>query len=121
MRAAALLGLGRANLMARKEYEAALQLTRIITDYPQASQVAEAHFFLGELMLKQENFIQAAAEFEQYLALRPGVIDAYILNKRADAVFATGNYLGAAQDFQAALASPSTLDSINLQLKLARS
>jgi len=121
MRAAALLGLGRANLMARKEYEAALQLTRILTDYPQASQVAEAHFFLGELMLKQENFVQAAAEFEQYLELRPGVIDAYILNKRADAVFATGDYLGAAQVFQAAMASPSTLDNINLQLKLARS
>ncbi len=106
--------------MARNDYEATTQLTLIFNEYPVSAQVADAHFFLGELLMKQENYPAAAAEYTAYLALRPGVIDAYVLDKRADALFAAADYSGAGQDFQTALSTPSTLDQIFLQLKLAR-
>jgi len=48
-------------------------------------------------------YSDAAQAYLQYLAMRPGVIDGYVLDLRGDALFAGGDYAGAANDFQAAV------------------
>lgn len=120
IQAAAILGLGRAYLSARNTYQAIAQLEKLINDYPEASQVAHAYFYLGQSYNTQENYPLAADGYYNYLIHRPGVIDAYILDLRGDALFAAGDYTKAAENFQAALQSPSQLDGSYLQLKLAR-
>lgn len=120
IQAAALLGLARSHWMLRNDYESVSLLQKIITDYPEMPQKAEAHFFLGEIFTQQERYQEAVDGYTNYLALRTGVIDAYILNRRGDALYATGDYLASARDFQSAIGSPSTLDNLFIQMKLAR-
>ncbi|MBN1148071.1 MAG: tetratricopeptide repeat protein [Anaerolineales bacterium] len=117
---AALLGIGRANLMGRNYYEAIDALQGLIDAHPEAPELAHAYFFMGQAYDAQELYWEAADSYLNYAALRPGLIDAYVLELRADALFAAGDYAGAATDYQAALLSPSTLDNIQLQMKLAR-
>jgi soluble lytic murein transglycosylase len=121
IRAAALLGLGRAHWMLRHDYEAVSLLQKIVSEFPETPQTAEAHFYLGEIFNQQERYGEAVTAYTQYLSQRSGVIDAYVLDRRADMLFATGDYAAAARDFQAAIGTPSTLDTIFIQMKLARS
>jgi soluble lytic murein transglycosylase len=120
IRAAALLGLGRAYLAVHNNYQAITSLERLIKEYPHATQAAHASFFLAQAHDALKQYSQAAESYLNYLILRPGLVDAYVLDRRGDALFAAGNYAEAANDFQAALQSPSTLDGTLLQLKLAR-
>ena len=67
-----------------------------------------------------ERYSDAADAYLQYMTLSPGIIDGYVLDLRGDALFAAGDYAGAANDYQASLQSPSLNDSILSQMKLAR-
>ncbi|MBN2550518.1 MAG: tetratricopeptide repeat protein [Anaerolineales bacterium] len=120
VQAAALLGLGRAYLSARNLYQAITHLEKLINEYPDAPQIAQAYFYLARAYEAQENYPLAADGYYNYLIHRPGVIDAYILDLRGDALFSAGDYTRAAESFQAALQSPSQLDGSFLQMKLAR-
>jgi soluble lytic murein transglycosylase len=121
IQAAALLGAGRAYLLGRNYYEAVTVLKELIQKFPDSASKARAYFFLGRAYDAQEHYWDAADAYLNYLALRPGFVDAYVLDFRADALFAGGDYAGAANDYQAALLSPSSLDGIYVQMKLARS
>ena len=120
VQSAALLGIGRAWLLARNYFEATNILEDLIQNYPDSAHIAEANLTLGHAQEAQEHYSEAADAYLNYLVLRPGVVDGYILNLRADALFAAGDYGGAALDYQAAAQSPSLLDSILLQMKTAR-
>lgn len=120
VQAAALLGIGRAQLMSRNYYEAQNGLERLIEEFPDSPYLAQAYFFLGQAHDAQEQYYDAADAYLNYLILRPGLIDAYVLHLRGDALFAAGDYAEAANDYKAALESPSLLDEILLRLKLAR-
>ena len=118
--AAALLGLGRTRLLERNYYEAERLLMQTTQEYPATTQAAAAFFLLGRTYDALEQYPQAAQAYQNYLALRPGLIDGYVHDLRGTALFAGGDYAGAAEAFRLALQSPSTLDRIYVQLKLAR-
>jgi soluble lytic murein transglycosylase len=120
MQAAALLGSARANYMARNDYETITLLEKLVSSYPDASQLAGAQFLMGQALSRQERYSEAAQAYLNYMTLRSGQIDAYALDKRGDALFAAGDYAGARNDYQAALGAASMLDEIQLRLKLAR-
>ncbi len=120
MHAAALLGGARANFMGRDDYQTIALLEKLIASYPEATQLAEAQFLMAQALSRQERYSEAAQAYLNYMALRPGQIDAYVLNLRGDALFTAGDYSGAKNDFQAALGSASMLDEIQLRMKLAR-
>lgn len=120
IKAAALLGIGRSYLYQENFYEAVIALNKLIEEFPETDSISQAHFFLSQTYLAQERFPEAIQAFSDFLNLNPGLIDAYILDMRGDALFSAGDYEGALNDFQAALLEPSLLDKTLLQLKLAR-
>lgn len=123
--AEALLGSARSHLMASNVDEAIAILKGMIANQPAPSQItaadSAAHFYLAQAYSLQELHAEAAQEYLNYLTSNPGVIDAYILNLRGDALLAAGDFARAAVDFKAALGAQSVLDEIDLRLKLARS
>ncbi len=121
IRAAALLGTAQARWMERNLYETALVLEKLLAEYPDFAHKAQAYFLQAQVATAQEHPEQAAEAYTKYLELRPGLIDAYILDLRGDARFAAKDYPAAVKDFEAALLRPSHLDETFLRLKLARS
>ncbi|MCS6908850.1 MAG: tetratricopeptide repeat protein [Anaerolineales bacterium] len=120
LQAAALLGEGKARYE-MGDYRGAIDLLeQLLRDYPQSAHVPYAHFVLGECYTALERHSEAADAFLNYLAHRSGLVDAYVLNLRGDALLAAGRYTEAAQDYRAALQSPSFLDPLEIQVKLAR-
>jgi soluble lytic murein transglycosylase len=121
IKAAAALGLGRAYYYSRDYAKALSFLREVVENYQHYDQVPAAYFFLGETYVALARHSDAAEAYFNYAALRPGLIDAYVFEKRGDALLASGNYAAALADFQAALQSPRTGDRIPLQIKTARS
>ena len=121
IQSAALLGAGKAYLAAGKYPEAIQTLGTLISQYPQAREVAWAHFYQAQAYSASKDDLSAAQKYLDYLTIRPGVIDSYVLGLRADALFAAGDYAGAANDYRAALQAPSLADGTLLEMKVARS
>lgn len=118
--AASLLGVGRARFESgdyRGAIESLEQLTRQYADTPHAPY---AHFLLGESYSALQRYSEAADSFLSYLVSRSGLVDAYVLNLRGDALQAAGKYVEAANDYRAAMQAPSFLNTLELQIKLAR-
>jgi soluble lytic murein transglycosylase len=90
VRAAAAFGLGEAALREGLFGEAVNALTLFLAQYPADSRVPWAYFLRGDALLGQSQWQAAIADFEQYLALRPGVIDSYVHERIADAYLAQG-------------------------------
>ena len=63
---------------------------------------------------------EARQDLEQFLTLRPGVIDAYVQERIGDLWRASGDALQAASAYRAALASPRLEAGIILSVKLGR-
>ena len=120
IQAAALLGIVRAHVMGRSDYEANRALEILLKDYPFFKQRAQAFYYLAQLHNAQDRYAEAAKAYTDYLTLRPGLIDAYILDLRGDAYFSAGDYAAAAQDFEAAENFASHLDQTLLRMKTAR-
>lgn len=118
--AASLLGMGKARYESG-DYRGAIEaLQQLISDYPTTPHVPYAYFLLGESYNALQRYSEAADAFLNYLASRSGLIDAYVLNLRGDALQAAGKYVEAANDYRAAMQSPSFLNSLEIQVKLAR-
>lgn len=121
VKSAATLGIARSWFMGRNYYEAIRNLESMIINYPNSSSLPGAYILLGQAQNAQDHYKEAVEAFSNYLAMRSGIIDAYILDLRADAYFAAGDYAGAASDYKAALKLPSVKDLTLIQMKLARS
>jgi soluble lytic murein transglycosylase len=120
IQAAALLGVARARLMGRNDYEANRALQTLLKDYPLFKQRAQVFYYLAQLHSAQERHAEAAEAYTRYLELAGGVIDAYIYDRRGDAYFAAARYAEAARDFEKAFALPGQLDRTLLRMKTAR-
>lgn len=119
-RTAAQLGMGRAYYESG-DYPTALNTLRdLVEHYPQAPRVAEAYFFLGQIYMALDRYSEAADAYLSYLALRHGIIDAYLFELRGDALFAAGDYPSAMIDYQAAYKSPRLGSTFSLEIKMAR-
>ncbi|HWQ83823.1 MAG TPA: tetratricopeptide repeat protein, partial [Anaerolineales bacterium] len=120
LQAAALLGLGRTYYLDAKYEQAATVLTSLIQQFPDGVDAAYAYLILGQIYTALGQPANAAQAYLDYMVRRPGVIDGYVLDLRADALFAAGDYSGSANDYKAALQSPTASDGIFIEMKLAR-
>jgi len=120
LQSAGLLGLGRAYYQ-DGYYPEALDALRLVTEnYPDSPYRADAYFFLGETYMVLDRYVEAADAYLNYWMLRSGVIDAYIGERRGDALFYAGLYPEALMDYQAAVNSDRLPTDFTLEIKLAR-
>ncbi len=115
-----LLGIGKAYFQAKNYAQTVATLNTLVDTYPNSRQTPLAFFLLGQAYTVMQRPLEASQAYLQYLIHRPGIVDAYVLNLRADALFQAGDYPGAANDYQAALQTPSLLDRTSIQMKMAR-
>lgn len=119
IRSAALLGLGR-TYYEIKDFEAALQnLQRLLNEYPNSEHIPPAHILMAESYKGLERYVEAANHYAAYLTIRPGLIDSYIHEYRADALVAAGDFSAAINAYQAALSAPRATDSLSIEIKIA--
>jgi len=121
IQAAALLGQGRVHYLTGVYSNALNEFRSVANDYPASSQAADAYYFLGETYLQLDRYTEAAEAFASYLTIRPGVLDAFINERRGDAVTANGDYSGALAAYINAVQSPRLPTNFSLELKLAQS
>ena len=121
IQSAALLGIGRTRSQAGDADGAIEALSRLIQSFPQSAHVPYAHFALGEALSLAGRHSEAADAYLNYLILRPGLVDAYVLDIRGDALQAAGRFGEALVDYRGALQAPSLLDAMPIQIKIARS
>jgi soluble lytic murein transglycosylase len=121
IQSAALLGIGRTRTKAGDPTGAAEALNRLIQSFPQSAHVPYAHFALGEAYAAEGRHSEAADAYLNYLILRPGLVDAYVLNIRGDELQAAGRFGEALVDYRGTLQAPSFLESLPIEIKIARS
>ena len=119
--AAALWGLGRDEYAVKNNGRALEFLWQLTDQYPASPNADRAYFLIGEIYMLLQRYTEAAQAYTVYLALRPGVIDAYVQERRGDAYNANGNYSDAISAYKIALAAPHIGDDTALQIKIARS
>jgi soluble lytic murein transglycosylase len=120
IQAAALLGQGRVHYLTGVFPNALNEVRSVTTDYPGSPQAADAYYFLGETYMQLFRYTDAADAFASYLIVRPGVLDAYIHERRGDALTADGDYSGALAAYINAIQSPRLPTDFSLELKLAQ-
>jgi soluble lytic murein transglycosylase len=120
VRAAALWGLARDNYAVKSNGRALELLWQLTSQYPSSSNATRAYFLMGQIYMTLQRYKESAQAYTVYLALRPGVIDAYVQEKRGDAYAADSNDPDALSAYQAALAAPRIEDKIALQIKIAQ-
>lgn len=120
LRATALFGVGRAAYEARDYIQALDALRQLVAEYPTSIQAARAYLLLGETYTALQRYGEAADAYHAYLTLRPGVIDYYVLPRRADALAASGDYATAIALYEQALSAPHIGSTLNLEIKIAR-
>ena len=84
-------------------------LTRLIENYPQDSRLAQAYFLRGDAYLGSSRWNEAIADFQQYLVLRPGLIDSYAHERIGDAQLALGQTDAALTSYLTATEASRTL------------
>jgi soluble lytic murein transglycosylase len=120
VQAAAQLGLGRIYYLTG-DYHSALKTLRDLVDkFPKSESTPAAYFFLGQTYEALTRYLEASDAYLSYLALRSGVIDAYVYEVRADALFAAGDYPSALKDYLAAFNSPRLNNPLPLEIQIAR-
>lgn len=88
--AAAAYGMGQAAVREGLYSEAVAALTTFIDAHGQDERIAQARYLRGDAYLGLSRWSDAIADFEAYLALRPGLIDSYAYERIGDAQIALG-------------------------------
>lgn len=121
VRAAAAYGLGEAALQAGLFSEAVAALTNFLAQHPTDGRVPWAYFLRGDALLGLAQWPAAALDFQQYLALRPGVIDSYVYERLGDAHYAQALYSEALDYYEQAVeVGRSLVPLLALREKLAQ-
>jgi soluble lytic murein transglycosylase len=120
-RAAALYGQGLTHFKNDDWTKSAEVLNIILAEYSDSPRAAYASFLLGEIAAILEQPGQAEGHYARYLERRPGVLNFYVQEKRADALFTAGNYLDAVNVYLAAASDPAlTKSPVTIDLKIAK-
>ncbi len=106
-RATAALGIGQAALQNGSFAGAVDVLTTFITQFPQDSRIAQAHYLRGEANLGLSQWNDAISDFQIYLSLKPGVIDGYADEEIGNALLAVGQTAAALANYNKAAADPN--------------
>jgi peptidoglycan lytic transglycosylase len=120
IQAAALLGQGRIDYLTGIYPNALDAFRAVATGYPSYPQAADAYYFLGETYMLLDRFTEAADAFASYRTMRPGVLDAFIAERRGDALSANFDTSGALAEYILAVQSPRLPTDFSLELKLAQ-
>lgn len=120
VRAAALWGLSRTAYALKSNGRALETIWQLTSQYPSSQNAIRSYFLMGQIYMELERYSEAAQAYTVYLALRPGVIDAYVQEKRGDAFAAARNDAEAIAAYQAALTAVHIDDETALQIKIAR-
>lgn len=121
LRAAAAFSLALAALREGLFDSAVNSATTLIALAPGDLRAAQALVVRGDAYLGLSQWQAAIQDYEQYLTLRPGVIDSYIHERVGDARLALGQVPEALTSYQlAALASRSRVPALALREKVAR-
>ena len=120
-RAAAIFRYGQIALRAGYFQQAADAFSLFIADFPNAVQIAQAFFLRGDARLGLSLWQLAIGDLQQYLALRPGLIDSYAYERVADAQIALGEVDAALENYAlAAKALRSVVPLLALREKVAQ-
>lgn len=103
--AAARFGLGTARLRASDPETAAGDFTLYLQAYPTGSRIPEAYFQLGAIAQAQGAWGLAIQNYQQYLALRPGVIDSYVWERIGRCYLEAGDTANALRAYDQAILS----------------
>ncbi|MFQ3645949.1 MAG: tetratricopeptide repeat protein [Anaerolinea sp.] len=120
IRAQAAFSLGQAALREGLFDQAVSAFTQLITLFPQDERVAQAHFLRGDALLGLSRWAEAIADFERYLAKRPGLIDSYAYERIADAQIALGQFDAALVNYNNALKDRSLVPLLALRERVAQ-
>ena len=121
VRAAAWLGLGRTRYELGQFSTALEVLRQVPAEFPDSAHLPETYFSLGQVYEALDRYAEAAASYQSYLDLRPGVIDSYAYEWRGDALMAAGDYRAAIASYQAAMNYPRLGDTLPLEIKIGNS
>jgi soluble lytic murein transglycosylase len=117
---AALLGLGKVYIQ-KGDYQKALDYLRLlVASYPESDIIHKAYFALAETYTALDRHLEAADVYTLYLNRRPGVIDAYMQQKRGNALSAVGESIKAIEAYQAAIAAGAGENLYTLQLLIGQ-
>jgi soluble lytic murein transglycosylase len=116
--AAAQLGLGITYLRAMRYAEAAQALGVFMESFPNHPLLAHGYFLRAQAHEGLEEMHAAILDYDRYLELSPGIIDAFVHEKVGDALRAIGNPTQALVRYQASLESPRTGSSVGTRIKV---
>ena len=121
LRAAAAFSMGQSAVREGLFAEAVDALTILITGYPQDVRLAQAYFLRGDAYLGLSRWTEAIGDFQQYLTLRPGLIDSYAHERIGDVQLALGQFDAALSSYgQAIAANRGLVPYLILREKVAR-
>lgn len=119
VRVQAMLGMGKTDFLA-ENYPSALESFRTLTqNYPESQETIRAWFLLGETYYALKRYQESADAYQNYLSLRPGLLDTYVQVKRGDAFSALGDYSNAVKAYQKAEETAGDADAVNIRIELA--
>jgi len=117
---AAWLGLGRVYRLLGNPSESIRVLEILISEHDNIAHRPAGYIALAETYSDLDQFQEAAQAYAAFLDLRPGLVDSYIQEKRADALWAAGDPFAAIGAYQSALAAPRVGDTLYLEIQIAR-
>lgn len=120
VKAAALWGLSRTEYADRRPANALTSLRQIVAEFPDSAFIPYVNFLLGKINYEQKRYQEAATNYNVYLEMRPGVLDAYVQELRGDALFDNGNFIEALEAYNAAMAAPQIGEPLQLEIKAAQ-
>lgn len=120
-RASALFNMGRAALRAGLFGTAVDTFNRLIQQFPGDFRAHQSLFLRGDAYLGVSNWEAAIADFQQYLAMRPGWIDSWVHERIGDAQLALGQYDAALASYDLATeANRSLVPQLALRERVAQ-
>ncbi len=120
-RAEAAFRLGQVALRAGYFEQAYDAFSLFISEFPNDPKLSQAYFLRADARLGLSQWSEAIVDLEQYLALRPGLIDSYVHERIADARIALGQTDAALANYELAInAKRSKVPLLILREKLAQ-
>jgi soluble lytic murein transglycosylase len=120
MQAQALLGMGRAHIAGRN-YQAAIDaFNRILGQHQDTLVIANAHFLLAKSYETIDEYLLAAKGYAKYLELKPGLMDAYVMELQGDAASTASDHNEAIMAYQAALQANPPANTASMNLKIGQ-
>lgn len=121
VQAQALFGVGQAAVREGMFADAERALTEFLTNYPTHENVPQAYFLRGDSYLGLSRWQEALLDFQQYLELRPGLLDSYAFERIGDAYLGIGDQTQALAAYDlATTASRSLVPLLALRERVAQ-